>query len=561
MKTLRFRFLSVYSGQINYRPLWFASIIAIIAIVIYLPSIDNDPVYDDAFLIQKDLRIIEPGHFQEIWTSDYWPGNRPSYNYRPLTTSSYALVSRLSGNSIYLQRVMNITLHALCSISACFLTISIGFHPAMALLAGSLFAVHPIHSEAVYMVVGRGELLATLFGFCFLTGLLSGRRLIFISLLFGAAIFSKESAVILPVLGLILYRLKYPEKPWQELGRFGVRLFLSTLPFGVLLFLCRYYVFGVFLSPEAYVDPLYNPLSNAQLDLRLINSIWAQFLYLKKMFWPFPLRADYSYCQIELIKSLWDIRTACIPVLIGLLVYLTSNRKRLWGPETCGLMFILIALFPVSNLLFTIGVIFGERLTYLPSFGFCLAISAITVRFARQAAQKIPLPISITIILALLLLSGGGLIIKRDRDWQNAESFTSALVKDSPRSAHAHGLRFLHLEKTNRRNAAEEHLLRALEIYPAYYDAWASYGDFLRADARYEEAVNSYFNAAEEVSKTPFDKAEAGGFLLKAAWVQMTVGDCSGARQSIAKSKRWGQRSHPMLRTIEKLLKNISCNK
>ena len=44
------------------------------AVVPYLPSLDNDLVFDDRFLIGQDERVTEPGHLGEIWVTDYRNG-------------------------------------------------------------------------------------------------------------------------------------------------------------------------------------------------------------------------------------------------------------------------------------------------------------------------------------------------------------------------------------------------------------------------------------------------------------------------------------------------------
>jgi dolichyl-phosphate-mannose--protein O-mannosyl transferase len=104
---------------------------------------------------------------KDIWTGDYWPGNRPSYNYRPLTTTSFAVAARLSENNVALQRWINIILHAMCSLLIFSISLKLNMRLKAALLTGLLFAIHPIHSESLFMVVGRSEMLVALFCFVF----------------------------------------------------------------------------------------------------------------------------------------------------------------------------------------------------------------------------------------------------------------------------------------------------------------------------------------------------------------------------------------------------------
>jgi len=437
-----------------------------------------------------------------------------------------------------------------------FLAASLALKPLTAFFAGALFALHPIHTEAVYMVVGRGELLAAFFGLVFLLGVLENWNILMLAVSFGAALFSKENAAVLPALGILLYCMKFHESNFQNVCKTAFKLAVSTIPVLVLLFMCRYLVFGVFLSPEEYVDHLYNPLSDMTPYMRMINGGWVLVLYLKSVFFPLPLRADYSCCQIELIGPLLDPR---LIVMVGILVMtglFITWRGRLVRYEAGAVLFFIIALLPVINLLFPVGVMFAERLVYLPSAGICILLGSLLERVSLTWKHAVNLRRGLFVIAAAVLILGAATVIRRDRDWQDSEAFTSALVKDSPESAHAHGLRFLHLEKIGKRSEAEKHLQRALEIHPSYYDAWDSYGDFLVQDGRDKEAVDAYLNAAETVSRTPFDASEAGSFFLKAAHVQIKIEDCHGARQSIELAGEWIGKANPLVQRFETALQS-----
>ncbi len=518
---------------------WYPIVIGVLALAVYIPSLDNKLVYDDIFLLAKNPQVTEPENFLNIWSSDYWPGERPSYNYRPLTTVSFALVARVSGNSVSMQRCINIAFHVLCSLMLYCLARSLTFSPLTAFMTGVLFALHPIHTEAVYLIVGRGELQAAFFGLLFLWGLIENRGIAFLILFYGMALFSKENAAVLPVLGFLLYWLKFKDSTFSTLRKVVLKLAISTVPVLLLLFICRYRIFGVFLSPKGYVDSLYNPLVDVTLWTRMVNSIWVIFLYLKSMFMPIPLRADYSFCQIDLISSLWDYRLIPMFAILGFMVYLIIRFGQRLRLEAGSLLFCVIALLPVTNLLFIVGVMFGERLAYLSSAGFCLMAGSFIEYASRKTINTKNVHRIFCGIVVVILIIGAVAIVRRDRDWQDSEAFTSALVRNSPNSALAHGLRFLHLEEEGNRSQAEKHLQRALKIYPSYYDAWDSYGNFLLKDRRYRDAVEAYLKAAEIVALTPYDSEEAGSFLLKAANTQINVGDCQGALQSISRAGNW----------------------
>src|SRR3989441_12630315 len=72
-----------------------------------------------------------------------------------------------------------------------------------ALAAGLLFAVHPVHVEAVANIVGRAELMATLFATLAVYAALAGDRVWWSAVAFAAGLLSKENAVVGP--GLVAW--------------------------------------------------------------------------------------------------------------------------------------------------------------------------------------------------------------------------------------------------------------------------------------------------------------------------------------------------------------------
>ena len=108
-------------------------------------------------------------------------------------------------------------------------------------------------------------------------------------------------------------------------------------------------------------------------------------------------------------------------------------------------------------------------------------------------------------------------------------------MRDSPNSALAHALRFMHLWREGLSSDAEGHARTALKIYPDYFDAWDSYGDFLQSQGRPQEAARAYDQAADKASRAPFEttQTEAGYFHLKAAGVYLNLGKCQQAQSSL----------------------------
>src|SRR5262249_36049300 len=230
----------------------------------------------------------------------------------------------------------------------------------LAFVSALLFAVHPIHTEAVAAVVGRAELLAA--------GLLLAAWIFhlcdrpYLSLFcFCAALLAKESAIALIAL-----------VPLCDYARGGMKTlprYVSLAGAGVVYLALFWKVQGGRLGTVVpFID---NPLVNLPAALRILNAIRVAWKVLGLQAYPAKLSGDYSYAAITLYANrhlLWPALAAV--GLIGLWLWALYTRRDAWSIAGA----IYFAGFAVtSNLLFPIGTIMGERLAYLPSVGFCLA--------------------------------------------------------------------------------------------------------------------------------------------------------------------------------------------
>lgn len=132
----------------------------------YWNSLSCGFVFDDvsAILDNKDLRPATP--LRNLFLNDFWgtpmAEERSHKSYRPLTVLTFRLnylFSELSSASYHL---LNVGLHSVvCVLFLRFCRLFLD--KTSSLVAALLFAVHPIHTEAVTGVVGRAELLSSIF--------------------------------------------------------------------------------------------------------------------------------------------------------------------------------------------------------------------------------------------------------------------------------------------------------------------------------------------------------------------------------------------------------------
>ena len=123
---------------------------------------------------------MRPGApLSNLLVNDFWgtplshSGSHKSF--RPLTTATFRLNYALSRAHPRSYHLLNVALHALATYL--FVLYARTVVPRRlrqgALLSGLMFALHPVHTEAVAGVVGRAEVLSAVF---FFAALLSYRR-------------------------------------------------------------------------------------------------------------------------------------------------------------------------------------------------------------------------------------------------------------------------------------------------------------------------------------------------------------------------------------------------
>jgi hypothetical protein len=188
-----------------------AFLAAVVAVLLSANSVANDFAFDDHAIIVNSELIHELGTVPEAMASPYWPNQygRDLGLWRPLATGIYGLQWALWGEYAAPFHALNVLLHGVVTALVVLLLGELAPLP-LALIAGLLFAVHPVHVEAVANVVGLAELLssALYLGAC-LVFLKSGQRLgpsrvVAITALFAGAFLTKESAVTLPGVLLLL---------------------------------------------------------------------------------------------------------------------------------------------------------------------------------------------------------------------------------------------------------------------------------------------------------------------------------------------------------------------
>jgi tetratricopeptide (TPR) repeat protein len=481
--------------------------LGLLAVLVYIPTLSHDFVYDDRALIEQNPLLKSLRSIPTLFVTDLWSGVGPSHSadgiardqgslhrrYRPLPMASYALNHALGESRPLGYHLVNVLLHAATSVLVYLVALELRWSPAGAILAGVLFAVHPLHTEPVAWVVGRPEMMMSLGLLGALWFHLRGRPAAAIAA-FLLAMLSKEQAVVFPGLALLTdlcrnTRSECVPLAWRTLlWRYGgYALVLS------LFLLARVAVLGGF-QPDRYPFSE-NPLEHLAGSTWLLSVIKMAGHYLWLTLWPAVLSVDYSYDALPMATTAFDAG-----VLWSVLAWSSLLGTGLWGWRrdrriTAAVGLTALPFLPVANLLVPVGTPLAERLFYLPLGGLCLlgGVGYEAVRRATGDGKTIDvrsswfevLPVSKStnrqinrfggrLALVFVALACLALAIRTEsrlRDWRNSEVLFRSAVAAFPASARAHFLLGSELLGQGTPSALIEgitELETTLTIYPDY---------------------------------------------------------------------------------------------
>lgn len=470
-----------------------------LSFLVYGNSLLNGFVHDDKPVVAENRLIRDPANLGRIFASGYWTTREEPVAelYRPLVVASFALNRRIGGPGPFGFHLVNLLLHAWVSWLVFRLGKDLAGSRAAAWAAGLLFAIHPVHTEAVAPVVGRSELLAA--GFA-LWALLLHRRagtagaprlrlLLAAGACYFASALSKENVLVLPAI-LLLGDVAFPppgpsaRKRRPAWGGYAIYLISALLYLAI-----RVSVLGAVARSD--IRPLDNPLVDAAPLTARLTAVITSGKYLGLLLYPRHLSADYSRDQIPLAAGWADPRLIASLIALAAAGLFALWGWRRWRIASASVLFGAVALLPVSNLLFPIGTIFGERLLYFPSVGFCLLAGAL---FAALLARRK----GVALVLAgALLLAGSARTAARNRIWHDDATFAFATARDAPRSAKAQFNLGVFLEEGGDLAGAEAAYGRAAALAPEWADPPYNRGGALLRMRRAGEAIGELRRAVE----------------------------------------------------------------
>jgi hypothetical protein len=395
------------------RAAWLA---AAAAAAVYALSLRNGWAGDDMVAIRDNPAAHSVRAALNAWFDPYWPENfRWAGLYRPFTVLTYGVDWTLSGGATWWFHAVNVGLHAL--VTGLVVLVAAAWLPVLgALGAGLLFAVHPVHVEAVANTVGRAELLVAA---GLVLALLAARRYrragsrrqraAWLTVTIGAvafAIFSKEQGVVAIALIALDHAFDRERSTHDSVSLYAGVAVLTIAWLFVWRGIAGAYVAGAGHTALAYLTPAE----------RVTTMLPAYLEALRLLAWPFSLASDYSPQVIPVRLTLsWvgalGLASSAASLTLGVLLV-----KRV-PVVAFAIFFAAVTYFPTSNLLFASGVVVAERNLYL-----AILLPALLLGWGLAVSGGKQYRRAVLVGAGVVLLAFGYRSVERIPFWRDAQT-------------------------------------------------------------------------------------------------------------------------------------------
>lgn len=440
-----------------------------LCLLVYANSLFGAFVYDDVPIILKGPLIARPLHFL-LEPADLFY----SFNY---------LIGK--GNP-FVYHLTNVLLHALNTVLV-FIFLQLFFKAEASFLGASLFAVHPIHVEAVTWITARGYLFTALF------------------ILLTYILYNKATDT--------------SNNKNQSLQTIDIRKYLLCLLI-FSYFIIRNYSF-YFLMPFFLIlsDVIFNrwrrnwKLWIPFLVIALIRIIFLQHTISARIYavarelgsgisWRNPVPAFVYSLFFHFGLLLWPGRLTLYhqpiafsgPVIVlGIIVLAAVIYTAFFTFRKAKEIFFAIALFilflaPTYSPII-ISSLVAERYAYFPSVALSISVAFF---YSRYASKSGALKRNFLLLLFLIIVAYSLRSIARNEDWKSPSRLWRATLLASPNNAWAHNnMGYTYQEEGDIQRAIREYY-KAIDLKPNFLEAYNNLGSAYQRMGKLQEAMAAY---------------------------------------------------------------------
>ncbi|MFQ5736669.1 MAG: tetratricopeptide repeat protein [Thermodesulfobacteriota bacterium] len=519
-------------GREKRTPVWkHIALIIVVTFAAYFNALGNGFVGDDLSFVEYNTSIRDTSNIPEYFFSPKTLASADSewgtVIYRPLRTVSYAIDYSLYGLRAEGYHVTSLLLHMAACVTLYLLVLAMLESQAVALLSALIFALHPLHTEAVSWIASRADLI----GFVFLNlSLLAyvryrkaagGGALLALSVVLSLlAYLGKETMVSLPGMVIAYDYAARGRKSLRETVRGSLPAWVLFAVVCLAYLVLRYSVTGRMSTDQGWWG------GSAYSNFLMMAEATAA--YLRLMVLPWGLTFHYL---IDPVHTVLDAR-----VLVSLAIILASVVAIVWSHRRNRLAFFLLlwfylALVPIANIVPISFSMMAERYIYMASAGPIVAGAWGLVYLYRRAAGRGRLyGGAVAGVVVLGLVAATAAVIDRNRDYADEFAFYSAAVAVSPESPPSNkGLADQYF-KRKEYGRAIEYYEKALAGDPGYVEALLGEVAVYREKGEPGAALAAANRALAVGRKVPLKKARSAMIRFNLGNVYKDMGDIERAR-------------------------------
>ena len=414
-------------------------------VLVFLKVVNFEFILDDIGIIRNNVDVLSNlTKLGEAFTRDAFFAKPGKAFYRPIQTVSFMFDASISGPNPWMYHFTNVMLHIITVILLYYILKQVGFKFLTPFFTAAIFSLHPLLTCAICWVPGRGDLLIGLFGaasfLMFFQYFKTKKNIYFIGhlMLFLIAMFSKETAIMLPV----LFIMEYFVLIYDKFDKVILRFIAGWSVIVIFFFFVKNHFVKENLSNEAFGF------------LALFKNISYFPVIISKLFLPVGLPI-YPFFGI-----IWVISGIFIVMMSSYYVFqLFKNRQ--WLPLFGIAWFILFILPPLfyrqEN--FEYVIINLEQRAYMPLVGMAIVLAyALDKLFEKKE--------TFTVIagIVLIILSYSVITYSHAEDYRNAILYANAAIDKNPGNAGAYT--YLGVDAVEKQNLEEANMFftKAIDI-------------------------------------------------------------------------------------------------
>lgn len=280
--------------------------------------------------------------------------------------------------------------------------------------------------------------------------------------------------------------------------------------------------------PISIAEAVTTPASPLSEKLGTAAQVFRQYFRLTLV--PYPMAFYYGYKEIDKQSVFTPVNLLTL-VVFAFLLLLALFYSRKWPLPASGLLIYLIGMGIYSNYVMPVPGMMADRFLFVPSLGFVLIISWLFVRFTGLGDSNKAdwdwqnWPKILKGILGGLLVVYSIITITRNAQWENHLTLFSADINHISNSAQANNLYAVQLMKYSyaetdlakqqqMRSTAELHFKKAIEIFPALFNAWYDLARTQNILGKNAEAEETFIKASKLNPTFPTTWLSAGELAL-----------------------------------------------